>query len=520
MKMEKEKIGGNGEPKFAVAVNKTKDAGGVELEILNKLILIKAEKPRNFVSMEYWVKGDNLRSCISSLSSLTKIKLLLLVAIAMLLVGILLLESTTCNDTMSVRISSLRSSYPVLLRPPERAYQNNGYLMVSANGGLNQMRAGISDMAVIARYLNLTFIVPELDNTSFWHDSSRFEDIFDVDYFISSLRNEVKILKELPPEEKKKLETRYLYSMPPASWSNLSYYHDSILPRVKKYGVIHFSKADARIANNGIPVDIQKLRCLVNYKALRFTAPIQEVGKKIVRILRKKGPFLVLHLRYEMDMLAFSGCYEGCNKTEREVLTEMRYAYPWWKEKEIDPQRKRQNGLCPLTPEETALTLRALDIDPQMQIYIAAGDIYGGERRMAPLRKAFPNMVKKETLLEPSDFEPFQNHSNRMAALDYIVSIESDIFMPTFPGNMAKVVEGHRRYLGFRTTITPNRYILVRLIDQYKMGKLSWDEFAKAVKEVHANRRGGPTVRSQFPVKPKLEDYFYANPQECLPIMD
>ncbi|CAL2231997.1 unnamed protein product [Prunus armeniaca] len=247
---------------------------------------------------------------------------------------------------------------------------------------------------------------------------------------------------------------------------------------MKTYEIVHFTKTDARLANNGIPGEVQKLWCRENYQALRFAPPIEELGKKIVRILRERGPFLVLHLRYEMDMVAFSGCTEGCNEEEIEETTKMRYAYPWWKEKEIDSEKKRKAGLCPLTPEETALALRALDIDPNIQVYIAAGDIYRAERRMAPLKEAFPNLVKKETLVEASDLVPFQNHSNQMAALDYYASIDSDIFVPTYGGNMAKVVEGHRRYLGYKKTILLDRRVLVDLIDQYNNGTLSWNQFS------------------------------------------
>lgn len=424
-------------------------------------------------------------------------------------------------DTSSWRVDQQPSHLePKVVLPPKRAYRNNGYIMVSCNGGLNQMRAAICDMVTIARYLNVTLIVPELDKTSFWADPSEFEDIFDVDHFITSLRDEVRILKVLPIRLKRRVEMGRLYSLAPISWSNISYYFHQILPLVQKYKVVHLNKTDARLANNGLPITIQKLRCRVNFSALKFTPQIEELGRKVVSILRKNGPFLVLHLRYEMDMLAFSGCSHGCNLEEVEELTRMRYAYPWWKEKVIDSDLKRREGLCPLTPEETALVLSALGIDHDIQIYIAAGEIYGGERRMASLGVAFPNVVRKETLLEPADLRYFQNHSSQMAALDYLVSLESDIFVPTYDGNMAKVVEGHRRFLGFKKTILLNRKLLVDLIDQYNNGSLSWDQFSSTVKEFHANRMGSPENRTVISDRPKEEDYFYANPYECLQLPD
>lgn len=398
--------------------------------------------------------------------------------------------------------------------PPARNYTSNGFLKVSCNGGLNQMRAAICDMVTVARMLNLTLVVPELDKTSFWADPSNFEDIFDVKHFIDSLRDEIRIIKRLP----KKFTKKYGYQpleMPPVSWSSEKYYLEQILPLFGKHKVIHFNRTDTRMANNMISLDLQKLRCRVNFQALRFTPQIEALGQKLVHILKDRGPFIALHLRYEMDMLAFSGCTHGCTEQEAEELKQLRYAFPWWREKDIVSEERRSQGLCPLTPEETDLVLRALDFDKDIQIYIASGEIYGSERRLAALRASFPRIVKKEKLLDPDDLRQFQNHSSQMAALDFIVSVASSVFIPTYDGNMAKLVEGHRRYLGFRKTVQLDRRKLVELIDLHQNGTLSWEEFSVSLRSTHERRMGQPTGRSVDVDKPKEEDYFYANPYEC-----
>ena len=76
------------------------------------------------------------------------------------------------------------------------------------------------------------------------------------------------------------------------------------------------------------------------------------------------------------------------------------------------------------------------------------------------------------------------------------------------------------RFLGFKKTILLKRKLVVGLIDEYKNGSMRWDEFSSTVKEAHGNVMGNPTKRMVMPEKPKEEDYFYANPHECLQLLD
>jgi hypothetical protein len=105
-----------------------------------------------------------------------------------------------------------------------------------------------------------------------------------------------------------------------------------------------------------------------------------------------------------------------------------------------------RSGKCPLTPEEVGLMLRALGFENNSHIYVASGEVYGGEDNLAPLRAIFPNFHTKESLTSYEELKPFMSYTNRMAAIDYIVCEESDVFITNYNGNMVKILAGSRLF--------------------------------------------------------------------------
>ncbi|GAB4847741.1 O-fucosyltransferase 38, variant 2 [Ancistrocladus abbreviatus] len=366
------------------------------------------------------------------------------------------------------------------------AQESNNYMTVRSNGGLNQMRTGIADMVAVARIMNATLVIPQLDKRSFWKDSSAFSDIFDEIHFIASLHQDVRIVKELPMA----LETVPRARKHFTSWSGMSYY-ENMTQLWKDYQIIHVAKSDSRLANNDLPLDIQRLRCRTLYCALRFSPSIENLGKRLVERLRSLGGrYIALHLRYEKDMLAFTGCTHSLSSVESEELRILRENTNHWKVKKINSTEQRNAGLCPLTPKEMGIFIQALGYPPSTLIYIAAGEIYGSTSRLSDLTSRFPNVVFKETVATQEELEGFSNHASQTAALDYIISVESDVFIPSYSGNMARAVEGHRRFLGHRKTITPDRKGLIQVFDKLVAGQLQEEgsSLSKIVKKMHKNR--------------------------------
>ncbi|XP_048129829.1 O-fucosyltransferase 16-like isoform X6 [Rhodamnia argentea] len=381
--------------------------------------------------------------------------------------------------------------------------QPNRYLMIATSGGLNQQRTGITDAVVAARILNATLVVPKLDQKSFWKDASDFSEIFDVDWFISSLANDVKIIKQLPKKGGKPWSFR---SMRVPRKCSERCYHNRVLPVLLKRHVVQLTKFDYRLSNK-LDTGLQKLRCRVNYHALKFTNPIRKMGDKLVQRMRMRSKnFIALHLRFEPDMLAFSGCYYGGGEKEIKELGAIRKR---WKTLHIiNPDKARRQGKCPLTPEELGLMLRALGYGSDVHIYVASGEIYGGEETLAPLKALFPKFYTKETLASKKELEPFSSFSSRMAALDFIVCDESDVFATNNNGNMARILAGRRRYFGHKPTIRPNAKKLYRLSSA--KSNMTWEAFASKVRSYQRGFMGEP-----MEVRPGRGE-FHENPSSCI----
>ncbi|GJN34530.1 hypothetical protein PR202_gb23199 [Eleusine coracana subsp. coracana] len=165
--------------------------------------------------------------------------------------------------------------------------------------------------------------------------------------------------------------------------------------------------------------------------------------------------------------------------------------------------------------------LRALGYSSDVHIYVASGDIYGGEDTLAPLKALFPNFHTKETLSSNEELAPFLKFSSRMAAIDFIVCDGSDAFVANNNGNMAKILAGRRAlwlliiYYCFLQAIfwpqennSPNAKQLYPLF--MKRGNISWDEFSSQAQIIQNGYMGDP-----MEIVPGRGE-FHANPAACI----
>ncbi|KAK1565776.1 hypothetical protein Q3G72_034742 [Acer saccharum] len=361
------------------------------------------------------------------------------------------------------------------------------FLVVVASGGLNQQRNQIVDAVVIARILEAALVVPVLQVNLIWGDESEFEDIFDVKHFKRTLQADVRVVSSLPSTHlmsRQTIENQIPYSVSPL-WIRARF-----LKQLNEEGVLVLKGLDSKLSKN-LPPDLQKLRCKVAFHALRFAAPIHELGNRLARRMWIEGPYVALHLRLEKDVWVRTGCLTGLGPEYDETIIKVRESQTEYLTGKLNMShvQRRFAGLCPLSALEMARFLKALGAPGNARVYIAGGQPFGGHLGLQPFSAAFPNLVTKEMLAREGELSPYINRSSAMAAIDYIVSLNSDVFVPSHGGNMGRAMQGHRAYVGHRKHIRPNKRAMLPFFED---SSISDTEFGSIMRKLHKKSQGQP----------------------------
>ncbi|XP_028095856.1 protein PECTIC ARABINOGALACTAN SYNTHESIS-RELATED isoform X3 [Camellia sinensis] len=366
------------------------------------------------------------------------------------------------SATTSWKPCAERRNGPFSDLPPEN--ETNGYIFIHAEGGLNQQRIAICNAVGVAKIMNATLILPVLKQDQIWKDQTR-------------------TVKNIP------------------KYAPAQFYIDNVLPRVKEKKIMSLKPFVDRLGYDNVPPEINRLRCKVNYHALKFLPEIEQMADLLASRMRNRtgssnsNPYMALHLRFEKGMVGLSFCDFVGTRDEKALMA--LYRQKEWPRRYKNGShlwplalQKRKEGRCPLEPGEVAVILRAMGYLKETQIYVASGQVYGGQNRMAPLRNMFPNLVTKEELASKEELDSFRKHVTSLAALDFLVCLKSDVFVMTHGGNFAKLIIGARRYMGHRLkSIKPDKGLMSKSLgDPY----LGWATFVEDVVVTHKTRTGLP----------------------------
>ncbi|XAR50312.1 hypothetical protein NMG60_11004599 [Bertholletia excelsa] len=371
--------------------------------------------------------------------------------------------------------------------------EKNKFLVVVVSGGLNQQRNEIVDAVVIARILEAALVVPVLQVNRVWEDESEFSDIFDVEHFKRTLKADVRVVSSLPSNRwvaRQTVETQIPHHVPPV-WIRARF-----LKKLDKEGVLILKALDSKLSKN-LPPDLQKLRCKVAFHALRFAVPIRELGNRLARRMWIEGPYIAIHARLEKDVWVRTGCLTGLGPDYDEIIRRERDSHPEFLTGRLNMShdQRRAAGFCPVNARELARLMNGLGAPKKARIYVAGGKPFGGtDQALKPLLREFGNVVTKETLAKEGELEPFLNSSSALAAVDYLVCLSSNVFVPSHGGNMGRAMQGHRAYVGHRKFIKPNKRVMLPYLEEGS--NISEGEFSSIMKKLHKKSQGQPELRT------------------------
>ncbi|KAL6572800.1 O-fucosyltransferase 27 [Orobanche hederae] len=291
--------------------------------------------------------------------------------------------------------------------------RSNGFVFVRIRGGFHEIRNSICDVVVIARLLNATLVIPEIQSTTSSKGISTefksFAYLYSEDQFIAALAEDIKIVRTLPKDLKGARRKKEIPSFKVPNSASPYFYLHHVLPVLSRHSVVELVVPDGGCLQALLPPHLeeyQRLRCRVAFHALRFRQEVHELSTKILYRLRASGrPFIAYDPGMTRDALAYHGCAELFQDVHTELIQHKR---AWMIKRGIvkenlyvDSAERRLNGLCPLMPEEIGILLRAYGYSWDTIIYVSGGEVFGGQKKLIPLHAMFENVVDRTSLTMP-----------------------------------------------------------------------------------------------------------------------
>ncbi|KAK2991683.1 hypothetical protein RJ640_028271 [Escallonia rubra] len=178
--------------------------------------------------------------------------------------------------------------------------QTTGFIFVRIRGGFHEIRNSICDAVVIARLLNATLVIPEIQSTTSSKGiSSEFKSfayLYNEDQFMAALSKDVSMIKTLPKNLKGARRKKEIPSFKVPCSASPFFYLRHVLPVLNKHSVVELVVSDGGCLQAILPPNLeeyQRLRCRVAFHALRFRQEVQELATRTLNRLRAPGwPFI------------------------------------------------------------------------------------------------------------------------------------------------------------------------------------------------------------------------------------
>ncbi|VAH13880.1 unnamed protein product [Triticum turgidum subsp. durum] len=289
--------------------------------------------------------------------------------------------------------------------------KDNGFIYAKIYGGFEKIQSSICDLVAVARLLNATLVIPEIQATTRARgiSSSNFKSfsyLYDEEHFIAALSVDVPIVRCLPKDLREARKKIKFPTVSPKNTATSDYYTTDVLPRLVKSKVLGIIVNGGKCLQSILPAsleELQRLRCRVAFHALKFRPEIRSLGSQIVGRLRASGrPYLAYHPGLLRDTLAFHGCAELFQDIHTELIqyrrNQMIKRGTVKEQLTVDSVSIKKNGSCPLMPEEVGLLLQALGYPSTTIIYLAGSETFGGQRILIPLRAMYANLVDRTSL--------------------------------------------------------------------------------------------------------------------------